>query len=319
MKSIHRWALPVAVVAGVGFSSLTQANAIDVLWYTYADPASEYRQQISLLSTMVHTIPQSNGSSWNLTYWEATSAAPNLTGFDVLVIQSGEAFRTGAPGGPLAIPDYSGVLNNKAAIAASRGDRTFITGADSDFHAVRGDTGNITDDPAAPDGGGKCDPAITSADCWDGALGHTVNAVNWAGSGSGLGIVSFLDGEHSGSFWWTNPDSFLRDELNGHVNYAGSEQNPIVSSLQAGYALNSGLTSQGLSDWDNSFHATFSPVAGYTPIVDSSLRPGSAVAIATTLTTVPAAQVPEPEIVTLMLAGLGMMAAVARRRKVSGA
>ncbi len=313
MKTSQRWAFAVAAVSSFGFSSAAQALAIDVLWYTYADPASEYRQKISQLSSIVHTIPQSSGSTWNLTYWDAAGATPDFSAFDVLVIESGEAFRTGAPGGPLATPNYSGILNNKAQIEAARGDRTFITGADADFHTVRGDTGNIADNPGAPDGGGKCAPAITSFDCWDGALGHAVNAVNWAGVGDELGIVSFLDGEHPGSFWWTDEDSFLRNELNGHVIYTGSEQNPIINSLQAAHPLNAGLTSLGFSDWDNSFHAFFSPVDGYTRIVDSSRRPEWAVAIATSS----ASPVPVPPTYALLLTGLGLISAAHRRKKIS--
>jgi hypothetical protein len=281
MKNGQTWILLATLIAGLSFTSLAQPAPIKVLWYTYADPASEYRQKISQLASIVHTLPQSSGSSWNLTYWEAGSTVPDLAAFDVLVIESGEAFLTGAPGGPLAIPDYSGILENKAEIQAARGDRTFVTTADSDFHAIRGNTGNIPYDPDAPDGGGKCAPVLISPDCWDGALGHLVNAVNWAARGDGLGIVSFLDGEHPGSFWWTNVDSFLHSELDGLVSYAGSEQNPIINPLQASHALNAGLTSKGLSGWGISFHAFFLPVDGYAPIVDSSLRPGLAVAIAT--------------------------------------
>lgn len=293
MKITRSTILSTLLIASLSLFSPVQANTINVLWYTYADPGSEYRQKITRLAEAVHTLPQSNGSTWNLTYWDAGSPAPDFSGYDVLVIESGESFLTGpTPGGPLATPDYSGILGNKAAIEAARGDRTFITGADSDFHALRGDTGNIPDDPGAPDGGGKCAPALTAPSCWDGALGHLVNAINWTGRGNGLGIVSFLDGEHPGSFWWTNTDSFLHDELAGHVDYAGSDQNPIINPLQSAHPLNSGLTSQGLSDWNNSFHATFLPVAGYTAIVDSSIRPGSAVAIATSV-------VPEPEVSTM--------------------
>ncbi|SCY16279.1 hypothetical protein SAMN05216420_10331 [Nitrosospira sp. Nl5] len=281
MKNVHTWILLAALIACLSFTSLAQTAPIKVLWYTYADPASEYRQKISQLASIVPTLPQSGGSSWNLTYWEAGSAVPDLAAFDVLVIESGEAFLTGAPGGPLAIPDYSGILENKAEIKAARGDRTFITTADSDFHAIRGNTGNIPYDPDALDGGGKCAPVLISPDCWDGALGHLVNAVNWAARGDGLGIVSFLDGEHPGSFWWTNVDSFLHSELDGVVSYAGAEQNPIINPLQASHALNAGLTSKGLSGWGISFHAFFLPVDGYAPIVDSSSRPGMSVAIAT--------------------------------------
>lgn len=276
------WRSWVAAGVVVGFNCLSPAHAvtIDVLWYTYADPASEYRQKISLLSSIVQSLPQSSGLSWNLSYLEASDPTPNFAGFDVLVVESGEAFRTGPPGGPLATPNYSGILNNKAAIEAVRGDRTFLSGADADFHAVRGDTGNIPDSL-----GGQCVPAIISVDCWDGALGHLVNGVNWAASGNGLGIVSFYHGEFPGSFWWTDPASFLRGELFGNViNYGpGNRDNaPIIQPAAANYPLNSGLTSLGLSDWDFSFHGCFvDSIAGYTEIVDSSRNSACANAIAT--------------------------------------
>lgn len=273
--------LVAVLVAGFGLISQLRAESLQVLWYSYAASGSEYRQKISQLSRMVHTLPGSNGLRWNLTYWQARDAAPDLTAFDVLVIESGEAFRTGTPEGPLAVPDFSGILDNKTAIEAARGDRTFITASDADFHAIRGDAGNISAIPDAASLDGRCVPAITAPDCWDGALGHVVNAVNWAGSGTGLGIVSFLDGEFEGSYWWTHPDSFLRDELDGYVDYAGAEQNPIINPCQVLHPLNAGLTSTGLSNWTHSFHATFLPIYGYTPVIDSSLRPGSAVAIAT--------------------------------------
>lgn len=287
MEGIYFRILMLALAAGFAFTSPSYARSINVLWYTYADPCSEYRQKISQLAEIVHSLPKANGIQWNLRYWESTGPTPDLASFDVLVIESGEAFLTGPPEGPAAVPDYRGILDNRAAIEAARGDRTFITASDADFHAIRGDTGNISNDAADSNRGGKCIPALTSPDCWDGALGHLVNAVNWAGSGNGLGIVSFLDGEHPGSFWWTHENSFLRNELSGSVNYSGSDQNPIINTVEADYPLNYGLTSRGLSNWKNSFHATFLPIEGYTPVIDSSLRPGSAVAIATTLSAVP--------------------------------
>lgn len=291
MKTVNPWIRSLALAAGLCFISLAQAASIHVLWYTYADSESEYRKKISQLAEIVHSFPQSNGTSWNLHYWEAGSPPPDFARFDVLVIESGEAFLTGAPDSEPAVPDYRGILDNRAAIEAARGDRTFITGSDSDFHAIRGDTGNILSNATAS-GGGKCVPALTSPDCWNGALGHLVNAINWAAAGNGLGIVSFLDGEHPGSFWWAHENSFLRSELYGSVSYSGSEQTPIITMSQAAHPLNSGLTSKGLSNWDKSFHAFFLPIDGYAAIVDSSHRPGSAVAIATS--NLPPSPKPEP-------------------------
>ena len=302
MKIIRAWFGMTVLLAGVTLASQAYATVINVLWYSYADPFSEYRQKISLLAGIVQSSPQSSGLGWNLTFFDPASPTPDFKAYDVLVVESGEAFRTGAPGGPLATPNYSGILNNKAAIESARGDRTFISAADADFHAVRGNTGNVL--------GNVCVPAIISPDCWNGALGHSVNAVNWAASGNGLGIVSFLDGEFPGSFWWTNPNSFLRSELLGHVDYAGSDNRPIINSLEASYPLNFGLTSLGLSDWNNSFHAFFDTIPGYAPIVDSSVHLGSAVAIATSrfasAPTFPAIAVDSPGTLLLLALGLGV-------------
>lgn len=280
MKDIYFRIFMLALAAGLAFTSHSYEGSINVLWYTYADQRSEYRQKISQLAEIVHTLPQADSIEWNLRYWGSSDPAPDLASFDVLVIESGEAFLTGPPMGRAAVPDYTGILDNRAAIEAARGDRTFVTASDADFHAIRGDTGNILNTAEDQDHGGSCVPALTSPACWDGALGHLVNAVNWAGSGNGLGIVSFLDGEHPGSFWWAHENSFLRDELYGSIDYSGSDQTPIINSEQSDYPLNCGLTSKGLSNWKNSFHATFRPIDGYTPIIDSSLRPDSAVAIA---------------------------------------
>ena len=123
-------------------ASSAQATALNVLWYTYADPASEYRASIALLADTVQTLPYSAGQGWNLTYFDPGSVTPDFSAYDVLVIESGEAFRTGAPGAALATPNYAGILGNRALIAAARGERTFITSSDADFHAVRGNTGN---------------------------------------------------------------------------------------------------------------------------------------------------------------------------------
>lgn len=273
--------LGAAVLAAVAPAPALCADPprIDVLWWTYADPASAYRAGITLLAEIVHTLPDSSGTGWNLTFFDPSSPAPDFADYDVLVVESGEAFRTGPPGGPLATPDYSGILDNRAAIEAARGDRTFLSGADADFHAVRGDTGNV------PDGaGGICSPPLSGADCWDGALGHVVNAVNWAGSGTGLGIVSFVAAEFPGSEWWLDPDSFLREELDGFLTIFGPGSRENVVALPAALAslpLNSGLTALGLSDWDQSFHAGFAhALPGYAPVVDAIGHADTAVAVA---------------------------------------
>jgi len=249
-----------------------KAATIDVLWYTYADPLSEYRGAstgIQAIANLAPTYAEGSGLSWNLTFFDNQSATPDFSAYDVLVTESGEAFRTNAPGGALATPNYDAILNNKAAISAARGERTFVSGTDADFHAIRGDTGLCA--------------AFSGCAYWDGARGYLVNMVNWAASGNGLGIVALLDGEFPdiADRWWTQPDSFLHDELAGHVQYF-RDNAPLISAEAASYPLNEGLTSLGLADWRNSFHAGFIDVEGYTGTVFSSARPGVAMSIAST-------------------------------------
>ena len=285
------------------------AVSIDILWYTYADPASEYRTSgVPGLAARSASDPMSSGLVWNVTFWGPTDPVPDFRAYDLLFVATSENFRTGAPGapgapgGPLATPDYSGILNNRAAIAAARGERTFIDGADSEFHAIRGDSGNCA--------------LLPGCALWDGAVGHVVNAVNWAASGTGLGVVaSFADG------WLTDPASFLHDELGGSVTVHNSsrsaENAPVISAAEAAYPLNHGLTSGGLSNWNFSFHATFAQgVPGYAEVVGSTRYPGTAVSIASSAFvgagTAPAA-VPEPPAWALLLAGLATTAIAARR------
>lgn len=264
-----------------GYASATQ---LDVLWYSYAAPTSEYKSFIAALASI---------ENWNLTFFGPTDPTPTFGDYNVLVIESGEAFRTGpVPGPPYATPDYSGILNNEAAIEAARGNRTLISGSDADFHAVRGDSG-------------------VCAGCFDGALGYVVNSVDWAGSGTNLGVLSFFDGAFPGSFWWDDPNSFLQAELQGYVlDFATGENTAIINPVEATYPMNQGLTSLGLSNWSNSFHAGFlASIPGYTATVDSGSHPGYVLSIAKI------ASVPEPDTYALLLTALALLSVVGRRRE----
>jgi hypothetical protein len=282
MTTFSRWSALIALVFAT-IAPHAGATAINVLWYSYATADSEYKSFYNTLATTVSSYPQSSGLSWNLTFFGPSDPTPSFSAYNVLVIESGEAFRTGSPGGPLATPDYSGILTDKSAIEAARGNRTLISGADADFHAVRGDSGLCPD---------------LHCGNYDGALGYVVNSVNWAAGGSNLGILSFVDGDFPGSFWWNDPNSFLRSELSGHVADF-SENAAIIDPVEATYPMNQGLTSLGLSNWINSFHAGFlNPVPGYLATVDSGSRPSYALSIAT------AVSVPEPAGLLLLAIGL---------------
>src|SRR5689334_19715260 len=104
------WVASAMVLAGI--ASGFWAGAITVTWYTYADPASEYRRFYSTLASS--GVPHSTGQTWSITFFGPLDPVPDFSKYNLLVIHSGEAFRTNAPGMPLANPDYSGILNNKA-------------------------------------------------------------------------------------------------------------------------------------------------------------------------------------------------------------
>jgi hypothetical protein len=110
-----------------------------------------------------------------------------------------------------------------------------------------------------------------------------INAINWAGTGTGLGIVSFVDGNFPGSLWWSNSSAFLYNELAGYVSHA-SENLGVIDAGEATYALNQGLTSAGISNWGFSFHGSIlGTIPGYTPVVNST-RAGFLLSIAKGLT-----------------------------------
>ena len=258
----------VAIVSCAA-AGVAQAAVVDVLWYSYAHDASEYKATIGTIAANAGTYTLSVGNDWNLAYFGPSDPAPDFTAFDVLVIHTGEAFRTGPnPGPPYATPDFSGILDNRVAIEAARGSRTFISGSDADFHAVRGDTG-----------AGPQPPATEAA--WNGGLGYVVNSIDWAVAGTGLNVVSFYDGQFDESFWWENPDSFLRDELFGHVSGPFADNTPFLSPALAALPVNTGLTTTGLSNWSISFHGGFSlATPGYEPtVLDDALNPQLALSI----------------------------------------
>ena len=275
LRWIKRSSLLVA-----GLATVLSANGatIDILWYTYGAPTSLYRSQILDLANRAATMPESAKVQWRVTFFGPTDPAPTFANYDVLVIQNAEGFRTGAtPIDPDITPDYAGILNNKLAIEAARGERTLISGSDADFHAIRGDSGS-------------CVPT-NGCFIYDGAVGYVVNAINWAGSGQGMGVVSFYHGELAGGFWWNHPNSFRSAELTGTGRYSAARDNqpPVLTDLP----LNRGLTPTGLSNWTNAFHGRFDNVTGYTGVQFAASTPALALSIATTaFVTAPAGPAP---------------------------
>ena len=253
---INQAILAVATTFGLFSASVANAASLNVLWYGHTNA---YNANISELADLAPTFdPEGDGSlDWNLTIWNPQDAAPNFSDYDVLAIG------TGSKAGEFDF-DPTRIFNNKEAISAVRGNRTFLTGQDADVHYTRA-------------------PGPRP----NGPLGFFVNAVNWAGSGEGMGIVVLPDG-HGGANspstrqrWWLNENSFLKNELEGYVSYFNTDS-VVIPTETSDFAVNEGLTTAGLSNWNVSAHAAFDKnIPGYLSINDAGSRPGYAVTIVT--------------------------------------
>lgn len=106
--------------------------------------------------------------------------------------------------------------------------------------------------------------------------------MNWAASGTGLGIVSLADGfSLTGSEWWLSPGSFLAAELAGTVAYF-QDESVVIPGPSAPFPINEALTTSGLGNWQTSSHSGFTSLpTGYTSINDSGSFPGLFVTIVT--------------------------------------
>lgn len=163
--------------------------------------------------TSINTLAASQG--WNVTYW--SSGAMPTGAFNVLVIASPE-------GGWNPYGSY-GALN---AAVPTFGDREMLTGQDADWHYI------FSPGPSA----------------FDGPQGFLADSINWAGNGTGLGLVALgMDG------MGTCGGAMLG--LTGFSSDCTATNNVQIPGAVAGYPVNAGLTSAGLSNWSTSAHMGF--------------------------------------------------------------
>jgi hypothetical protein len=306
MKLKHLCAATVAAIALSGAAA--QATTIKVLW-TSGTPT--YNANISELASEAATFdPAGNGKlTWDLNFWNANGgAAPVFSDYDVLVVGStcnftgnGNCSGSGFFGSGVYVND---IITEKANIAAARGSRTFLSGQDADYHDLR----NLPDRDNGP-------------------KGFMINAVNWAASGTGMGIVSMTDRYRSfNNGWWTAEGSFLDGEIPDLDAFSYNSDTVTLGEGQENFPINEGLTSAGLSNWSTSSHACFNEISGYARI---NFAPFSASECGVTIVTaglegggtdggdddddVEPSVVPLPAGLWLMLTGLGALS-IARRR-----
>jgi hypothetical protein len=191
-------------------ASNAYADTVNVLWYTGGTEASgpgTYEAAINNLANPGTGDPSS--ATWNITFW--TGGARPAGDFNVLVVASD-------------IGDWSTFPNYTSLNAAlpTFGSRELVSGQDADWHFIN-------------------TPGPTN---FNGPRGFLRDGINWAGSGTGLGLVAMGDFGSLG--------------LTGLGTPTGLEtENVVIPAAVAGFPINTNLTSAGLSNWGTSAHQSW--------------------------------------------------------------
>jgi hypothetical protein len=208
----------IALGSGLALSGVAFAAPLNILWYTGGVNAhgvpGDYQAAINVLAASAPSAP--GGNTWTVTFWDS-GAMPTGT-FNALVIASPE-------GGWGAYPDY-GSLSGLPAF----GDRLMLTGQDADWHYQNS-------------------PGSAS---FDGPKGFLLDSINWAGSGTGMGLVALgVDGTGAGECGGPVLS------LTGYSSDCTSTDNVQIPPGYASFPINTNLSSTGLSKWGESAHVGF--------------------------------------------------------------
>lgn len=202
----------------VASSTSFAAGTVNILWYTggTVPTGGSYSSYINnLVSQEQNPLYNVSGSvnTWNVTFW--SGGAMPAGSYNVMVSASQE-------GGWNAYPNYSSLVSAAPAL----GNRVMVTGQDADWHYMNFPGSTFFNNPA----------------------GFLIDAINWAGSGTGMGAV-FL----------SNPTSVLASlGLTGLGVHGFGSDSVVIPVSEASFPINLGLTSAGLSSWSTSAHDSWS-------------------------------------------------------------
>lgn len=264
------------ILGGLAIAAVANAATINVLWYTGGVEVNSgtafttYKDGVNDLASKAPGAP--GGNTWNVTFWD--SGTIPVGSFNVLVVASPQ-------GGWGTDPNYADLQT--AAPGITLGNRTMVTGQDADWHYTNA-------------------PGPTA---FDNPQGFLLDGINWAGSGTGLGLI--ILGNADAGFG-----------LTGYNTLGGSTDNVLIPAAFASFPINTGLTSAGLSNWGTSAHETYR-ILDSTKWVGINLDGGSEADFVTIVTADTAGggigTVPEPGTYAMM--GAGLIALLGLRRKIA--
>ena len=244
--------------------TIAVSATLNVLWYTggVGTNPGGVNEYFNKIGTLASGAPSwSPNRSWNVTFWESGPVPPSPVPYNVLVVAS-------------SVPEWYTRPNFSALNAAISShaininpaeNRVMLTGQDADWHYLTS-------------------PGPTN---FNGPRGFLHNAINWAGSGAGMGLV--LLGQDldfaSPAFGFT-----------GFTPLDIADNDVVIPASESSIPLHNFLTGAGLSGWATSIHsqfqsstldttqwhgittATSSPTANYvtivsTPFANGGLRP----------------------------------------------
>ena len=238
--------LALAVLA-LGTMPMVAQN-LNVLWYTGGTETRAegfnngafptYEALVANLATQA----AAHGPAWTVTIW--TGGPVPEGSFNVLVVASTSVGPWGSATSPATFINVAGsndalntAISNGSIKLDPRVNRILLTGQDADFHYNYG---------------------VPSPNTFDGPQGFLIDGINWAGGGAGMGAV-IIDPGNCGGVGQNSGVCLPASMGNTGVEPLGANgtNNVLIPASEAGFPINAGLSSAGLSNWFTSSHQAF--------------------------------------------------------------